>query len=72
MAARDPEAPRYGQKDANEYARSSSHCGTHYAAGDPLRTDLSVEHAVVLVAVAAAATVVAVVAFDGRDVGVST
>jgi hypothetical protein len=70
MAARDPEAPRYGHKDANEYARSSSHCRIHYAAGDPLRTDLSVEHAVVLVAVAA--TVVAVVAFDRRDARVST
>jgi ABC-2 type transport system permease protein len=44
----------------------------HYAAGDPLREGLSVGHALVLVAVSAAAAVLAVVAFDRRDVGVST
>lgn len=43
----------------------------HYAAGDPLRTGLSVGHAIVLAAVAVAAAAVAVAAFDRRDVGVA-
>ena len=44
----------------------------HYAAGDPLREGLSAGHALVLVAVSAGAAVLAIVAFDRRDVGVST
>jgi beta-exotoxin I transport system permease protein len=44
----------------------------HYAAGDPLREGLSPGNAFVLVAIAGAAAVVAVVAFDRRDVGAST
>jgi beta-exotoxin I transport system permease protein len=44
----------------------------HYAAGDPLRSGLSVGHALVLAGIAAVAVVVAVLAFDRRDVGVST
>jgi hypothetical protein len=41
-------------------------------AGDPLRNGLSVEYAVVLAAIAVVATVIAAMAFDRRDVGVST
>ena len=44
----------------------------HYAAGDPLRSGLSVGHVLVLAGIAAVATALAVVAFDHRDVGVSS
>ena len=44
----------------------------HYAAGDPLRTGLSADHALVLAGVAAVAVALAVAAFDRRDVGVSS
>jgi ABC-2 type transport system permease protein len=40
----------------------------HYAAGDPLRHGLSLEHVAVLVAIAAAAVALAPVAFSRRDV----
>ena len=40
----------------------------HYAAGDPLRHGLSMEHAAVLVAIAAVATALAPVLFSRRDV----
>jgi ABC-2 type transport system permease protein len=43
----------------------------HYAAGDPLRTGLSLGHAAVLAAIAVVAAVVAVAAFERRDVGVA-
>ncbi|MGH3017605.1 MAG: ABC transporter permease [Gaiellaceae bacterium] len=44
----------------------------HYVAGDPLREGLSPGNALVLVAIAGVAAAVAVLAFDRRDVGVST
>ena len=40
----------------------------HYAAGDPLRNGLSIEHAAVLLAIAAVATALAPVLFSRRDV----
>jgi ABC-2 type transport system permease protein len=39
----------------------------HYAAGDPLRHGLALDHTLVLVAIVVAAAVVGVVAFDRRD-----
>lgn len=42
----------------------------HYAASDPLRTGLDADHALVLLAIAAAAAVAAVVTFDRRDLAV--
>lgn len=44
----------------------------HYVAGDPLREGLSFGHALVLLGIAVVAAVVALVAFDRRDVGVSS
>lgn len=44
----------------------------HYVAGDPLREGIATGHALVLVAIAAVAAVVAVLAFDRRDIGVSS
>lgn len=40
----------------------------HYAVGDPLRQGLALDHSLFLVAIAAAATVVGVLAFERRDV----
>lgn len=44
----------------------------HYVAGDPLREGLSAGHALVLVAIAVVAAAAAVVAFERRDIGVSS
>ena len=44
----------------------------HYAAGDPLRHGLEPAHALVLVGIAAVAAIVGLVAFDRRDIGVSS
>jgi ABC-2 type transport system permease protein len=44
----------------------------HYVAGNPLREGLSPGNALVLLAIAVVAAAVAIVAFDRRDVGVST